>query len=248
MTQPIKISVAVVEDDLAHQQELIILLGAEGYNAVGVSSGKALDELSKAGIPDILIIDLNLPDEDGLSIAERYRRISRNLVIIMLTGRVRSGDKIQGYDAGADLYLTKPLRSQELLAVMRSLGRHVKPHEESSESWILDTNTRTLMSPSRQYFSLGEVTYQIVLGFALAPGQRLESKQLMEIAGVIPDDAGKHALSVLLSRFRAKLNPVLDGKPLVKSLRLEGYILCIKISICEAPRIQRAGLITPNVK
>jgi len=249
MTKPIKISVAVLEDDLAHQKELLTLLRAEGYKAAGVDSGEALDQLARNGMPDLLIIDLNLPGEDGLHIAQRYRRISRKLIIIMLTGRVKPGDKVQGFDAGADLYLTKPLRSKELLAAMRSLGRHLTDKPDSQPNrWVLETNTRMLISPDRQYFALGEVTAHMILAFAIAPDRRLESKKLLEIAGLTPDDAGKHALSVLLSRFRAKLNPVLDGKPLVKSLRLEGYILCIKISICEAPRIQRAGLITPNVK
>jgi DNA-binding response OmpR family regulator len=245
MSTSSKISVAVVEDDLAHRKELLNLLRAEGYQAGGVDSGKALDEFVKNGLPDLLIIDLNLPGEDGLTIAERYRRISRHLIIIMLTGRVKPGDKVQGYDAGADLYLTKPLRSQELLAAMRSLGRHLKHHEESAEAWILDTNTRILISPDRQYFSLRELTAKMVLAFAMAPGQRLVSQHLLNIAGVASDAAGKHALSVILSRFRAKLDPALEGKPLIKALRLEGYMLCINVLISGPPTIQPVRL-TPS--
>jgi DNA-binding response OmpR family regulator len=237
-----KISVVVVEDDLAHQNELLKLLRAEGYKADGVDGGEALDEHVKKVMPELLIIDLNLPGEDGLNICQRYRRIAPSLVIIMLTGRVKPGDKVQGYDAGADLYLTKPLRSQELLSAMRSLRRHVKRHEDGPESWTLDTTTRTLISPNRKYFSLGEVTAQMVLAFAMAPGQRLESQQLLKIARLASDDAGKHALSVILSRFRVKLNSALEGKPLIKSLRLEGYMLCINVSISGPLTIQKAGL------
>jgi DNA-binding response OmpR family regulator len=246
MTKPIKISVAVLEDDLAHQKELLTLLRAEGYIAVGVDSGEALDELARKGMPDLLIIDLNLPGEDGLHIAQRYRRISRKLVIIMLTGRVKPGDKVQGYDAGADLYLTKPLRSQELLAAIRSLGRHITHHRESPATWTLETSTRMLMSPDRQYFALGEMTAHMILAFAIAPDRRLESKKLLEIAGLTSDDAGKHALSVILSRLRAKLSPALDGRPLTKSLRLEGYMLCISISISGSPMLQKTGLAPAN--
>lgn len=79
----------------------------------------------------------------------------------------------------------------------------------------------------------------MVLAFAMAPEQRLESQRLLEIAGVASDDAGKHALSVILSRLRAKLNPALDGKLLVKSLRLEGYILCITVSISGPRRFKK---------
>ena len=236
----------MVEDDLAHQHELLKLLRAEGYTADGVESGEALDEHVQGGMPALMIIDLNLPDEDGINIAQRYRRISPDLVIIMLTGRVKPGDKVQGYDAGADLYLTKPLRSQELLAAMRSLGRHVKRHEETLKSWTLNTTTRMLISPNRHYFSLGEVTAKMVHAFALAPGQRLESQQLLEIAGAASDKAGKHALSVILSRLRAKLSPELRGEPLIKSLRLEGYMLCINVSISETPVLQKSELCTPN--
>ena len=86
----------------------------------------------------------------------------------------------------------------------------------------------------------------MVLAFAMAPEQRLESQRLLEIAGVASDDAGKHALSVILSRLRAKLNPALDGKLLVKSLRLEGYILCITVSISGPPTIQKTGSAPQN--
>lgn len=241
MTPSFRMTVAVLEDDLAHQNELLTLLRAEGYHAVGVDSGDALDVLAQKRMPDILIVDLNLPGEDGLSIAQRYRRMSRHLVIIMLTGRVKPGDKVQGYDAGADLYLTKPLRSRELLAAMRSLGRHITYPGESPEVWILETQTRMLISPSRHYFSLGEGVARILLAFAMAPHQRLESNTLMAIAGLTPDAAGKHALSVIFSRLRARLNPVLEGKPLIKSLRLEGYVLCIPVSISGPPTIPDAG-------
>jgi DNA-binding response OmpR family regulator len=237
MTTPTKMTVAVVEYDLAHRNQLLNLLHAEGYEAAGLASGKALDEHVKQGMPDLLIIDLNLPSEDGLEIAQRYRRINPDLIIIMLTGRVRPSDKVKGYDAGADLYLTKPLRSQELLASMRSLGRRVGRYEENSKPWTLDTNTRTLISPDQQYFSLGELTAQLVLAFAMAPEQRLESQRLFDIAGVVADDAGKHALAVIVSRLRVKLKPALGEKPLIKSLRLEGYMMCITVSILGAPNI-----------
>lgn len=237
MIESTKISVGVVEDDLAHQHELLNLLRAEGYKAVGLESGAALDEHVKQGMPELLLIDLNLPGEDGLKIAQRYRRISPVLVIIMLTGRVKPGDKIQGYDAGADLYLTKPLRSQELLAAMRSLKRRVTRLEIKTESWILDTNTRTLTSPDGQHFSLGELTAKIVLAFVMAPEQRLDSQRLLELSGAASDAAGRHALSVILSRLRVRLNPALDGKPLIKSFRNEGYMLCIAVSISGPPTI-----------
>lgn len=225
------IKVVVVEDDLAHQEELLIRLRGEGYDALGADCGEDLDQIAKEGMPDLLIVDLSLPEEDGLSIASRYRQLSSEVLIIILTGRVRPGDKVLGYEAGADLYLTKPLRSRELLAAMQSLTRHLTIKAVNNDHWSLDVQSGVLESPNQQFFSLGEVAVKILGAFAQAPDQKLSTLRLLEILELPADDVGRRALAVILTRIRSKLRPSLGNRPLIKSIRLEGYKLCIPLRI-----------------
>ncbi|MEN9681419.1 MAG: hypothetical protein RLZZ627_1312 [Pseudomonadota bacterium] len=228
---PSSIKVVVVEDDLAHQEEVLIRLRDEGYDVYGADCGESLDEIAKEGMPDLLIIDLSLPEEDGLSIASRYRQLSSDLLIIILTGRVRPGDKVLGYEAGADLYLTKPLRSRELLAAMQSLTRHLTLKVASDDRWKLDCQSGVLESPNQLSFSLGEGAVEILEAFAQAPDQKLSTLRLLELLALPDDGAGRRALAVILTRIRSKLRPTLGNRPLIKSIRLEGYKLCIPLRI-----------------
>jgi DNA-binding response OmpR family regulator len=124
-SQP-KVRIALVEDYRTHREELEDLLRAEGFDAHGVESGEALTALlQRKGSFDLVVLDLNLPGEDGLSIARRLQSTSPATRIIMLSGRVKGSDKIQGYEAGADVYLTKPQRPKELLAVIWALTRRM---------------------------------------------------------------------------------------------------------------------------
>lgn len=231
MRSPSSIKVVVVEDDLSHQEELVIRLRDEGYDAVGADSGEGLDEIAKKEMPNILIIDLSLPQEDGLSIARRYRLLSPDVLIIILTGRVRPGDKVLGYEAGADLYLTKPLRSKELVAAMHSLTRHLKIRVSSDDKWSLDRQSGVLQAPNQQFFSLGEVALKVMEAFAQAPEQKLSTLRLLDILGLPCDAVGRRALAVILTRIRSRLRPSLGSRPLIKAIRLEGYKLCIPLRI-----------------
>jgi len=231
VSSPSRIKVVVVEDDLAHQEELLIRLRDEGYDVHGADCGESLDEIAKEGMPDLLIMDLSLPEEDGLSIASRYRQLSPDLLIIILTGRVRPGDKVLGYEAGADLYLTKPLRSRELLAAMQSLTRHLNIRALSDDRWKLDRQSGVLESPNQQSFSLGESAVRILETFAQAPDQKVSTLRLLELLGLPDDAAGRRALAVILTRIRSKLRSSLGNRPLIKSIRLEGYKLCIPLRI-----------------
>lgn len=93
----------------------------------GQNAQEDLDDLA-AHTFDLLILDLNLPGENGLSIAQRYKRANPGCYIIMLTARSRLEDKVAGYESGADIYLTKPVSSAELIAAIKSLARRLMPH------------------------------------------------------------------------------------------------------------------------
>lgn len=228
-----KIRVALVEDYLTHREELEDLLLAEGFDAHGVESGEALNLLLLEGHFDLVILDINLPDEDGLSIARRLQKISPDTRIIMLTGRVTGNDRIQAYDAGADVYLTKPQRPKELLAVIRALLRRlVSPEVPQPENfWRLSLIQSFIESPKGKAVRLTRKEAHLIQKFYLAPDQNLPSIVLLDHFGLPSTLEGKNLLAVRMSRLRYKLKPHSPESPIIKAHRLDGYQLLIEIQL-----------------
>ena len=120
------VSVILVEDNVTLRRELVHYLSEEGFAVRGVGSGEELNLALKSGHADIAILDLNLGDEDGISITRRLRRALPGMGIVILTGRARSSDRLEGYASGADVYLTKPTQPAEIVAVVRNLFSRLK--------------------------------------------------------------------------------------------------------------------------
>ena len=117
--------IIVVEDHEALREVTVAALQDMGHKVRGVDRAEALDEELPAFRPHLLILDLNLPGEDGVSLARRVRKAHPEIGIIMVTVRNQLGDKLTGYDSGADLYLTKPTSIEELAAAIQALSRRL---------------------------------------------------------------------------------------------------------------------------
>ena len=124
MDSPLKM--IVVEDHDGLREVTVSTLCALGHDACGVNCGKALDDALGVFRPDLLILDLNLPGEDGLGIARRMRTARPDIGIIMVTVREQIHDRIAGYGDGADIYLTKPTSIEELDAAIKALSRRLR--------------------------------------------------------------------------------------------------------------------------
>ena len=228
-----KIRVALVEDYLTHREELEDLLRTEGFDAHGVESGEALSVLLQQGHFDLVILDINLPDEDGLSIAKRLQRTSPDTRIIMLTGRVKGSDKIQAYEAGADVYLTKPQRPKELLAVIRALTRRMVAFKEpqSGHDWRLSVIQSSIESPDGKVIPLTRKEVSLIQRFHLAPDQILPLTILLDHFGLPATVEGKSLLAVRMSRLRTKIKLHSAEASSIRAHRLDGYQLLIRIQI-----------------
>jgi len=234
MNRPPKIRIALVEDYRTHREELEDLLRAEGFDAHGVESGESLSALlQQKGSFDLVVLDLNLPGEDGLSIARRLQKTSPHTRIIMLTGRVKGSDKIQGYEAGADIFLTKPQRPKELLAVIWALTRRMVTEEEPKTdcSWRLSLTQSSIETPEGEVIPLTRKETSLMRMFHLAPNQTLSLIVLLEHFDLPATTAGKNLLSVRMSRLRSKITPHPTITTPIKAHRLEGYQLLIEIQI-----------------
>jgi len=224
------LNIVVVEDHDALREVTVEALRSMGHNAVGVDCAEALaDEIGAFPI-DLMVIDLNLPGEDGISLTRRLRAAQPEIGIIMVTARNRINEKLSGYESGADIYLTKPTSLEELGAAVRALARRIKGHQQARPAFMLNLAALFLQGPDNGVSLSAHETAMLTV-LARAPGHRLESWQLIELSGKGEADFSKHALEVQIVRLRKKLMQAGAVDQPIKAVRGLGYQLCIKITV-----------------
>ncbi len=219
----------IVEDHDALRETLVEVLASAGHSVLAVESAEAAVGLPGCPRFDIAILDLNLPGEDGLSLAARLRRAQPGIGIILLTVRDSVADKVAGYDGGADLYLPKPVAPEELIASVAALARRLVPTPRGSQVQ-LDPQAgvlRTENGPLR----LRESETTLLAALALAPDHRLEFWQLLEVLGRPLEETGKRQLAVIVTRLRAKLEAHGLPSPSIRAERGMGYRLAFPLTI-----------------
>lgn len=224
------LKIAIVEDHADLRELFVDFLSSMGHAVAGFDCAEELDEHLADQATDLLVLDLNLPGEDGYSIAERLRGAHPGLHILMLTARTSMDDRIRGYVSGADIYLTKPVSPPELAVVVDSITRRVTVAQNRLEQITLDT-VRLHVSGAGRNQTLTPPEVQLLKGLAEAPGRRLDYWRLQELLNLDADDKGKAALEVRISRLKKKLREVGVAEPALKSLWKEGYQLCVPVRI-----------------
>jgi DNA-binding response OmpR family regulator len=224
-------AVIVVEDNLTLQEELVLFLSEDGFDVRGVGAGEELNQALQARPADILILDLNLPAEDGISITRRIRRSLPHVGIIILSARVRSTDRLEGYATGADVYLTKPTRPDELAAVVRNLFGRIGA-TQAPRQWELDMAGLLLRSPMGADIRLTGSEALLLKALALN-GQFMDHPALIKRFGdeSLSEKVNKARVEVLVSRLRAKLGSCLEAGEDIKVLRGRGYQLGFLLAV-----------------
>ncbi|MGI9134889.1 MAG: response regulator transcription factor, partial [Rhodoferax sp.] len=193
MSFPLKI--AVVEDHVDLREIMVGYLCDQAHDAAGFNCADELDDHLSEESVDLLILDLNLPGENGYSIATRLRAAHPDVYIIMLTARTASEDRIKGYTSGADIYLTKPLSPAELSATVDGVARSVKLTRTRQRSATLNTEN-FLLHTEHGEITLGKAETLLLKSLAEAPGRRLGYWRLLDLLDVDADDKSKAALEV----------------------------------------------------
>ena len=246
------VSIVLVEDNAVLREELQVYLSDCGWPIRAVSDGLELDEALRAASADIAILDLNLPFEDGISIAQRLRRAYPLMGIVMLTARVRPSDRAEGYQSGADVYLTKPASVQELNAVLETLSRRITTAAKAlalqkagalvddKPEFVLDMGALLLrqLHPDREpkQLALVPIEAQVLQILAQAGGQVVDTLFLIELLPTAKGAAwDKSNLSVAISRLRARAMVQLGVDLSIKSIRGQGYQWAVKAQIIGQP-------------
>ena len=238
MTQPAdmpqSLRITVVEDNESLCAVTVELLRQHGHYAVGVSSAEALSDEALDPLIDVLMVDLNLPGEDGVSLLGRYREACPHLTIVVVSSRDQVADRLACYRAGADAFVSKPTHPDELLAVINAvIRRRVPPSSPAAPGntpATLNQRTLTLHGPAGEV-AIGERPALLLSALALAPGNRLENWQLIEAMREDPDTYTKAALEVRMVRLRQSFKAVGFDGIILRALRTTGYQLCVPVKV-----------------
>ena len=226
--------VLVVDDDAETRGLLQEYLQKQGYRVTTAADGKALRAALAAARPDLIVLDVMLPGEDGLQLCRELRSRS-NLPVIMLTARGEETDRIVGLEMGADDYLAKPFNPRELLARIKSVLRRARSLPENLEpeaakafrfaGWTLDAATRDLTAPDGVVVPLSGTEFKLLRVFLSHPNRVLSRDQLIEL--MVSREAGPfdRAIDVQVSRLRQRLRDDAREPRIIKTVRGEGYVL-----------------------
>ncbi|MEX0431032.1 response regulator transcription factor [Spiribacter insolitus] len=226
---------AIVEDDATLREELAYLFEEAGYQVHQALNLDGLLDVLRLHPVRMLILDLNLPGVSGYEIAQQLRETHPGIGIIMLTARSRTEDRVKGYGAGADIYLTKPADPLELTAAVASLSRRVLG-ERNTHDLSLDCLQGMLRAPDQPAVELTPAETFILRALALAPDATLDSGELMDLLEEkFPDrSATRRSLENSISRLRGKAAGLLpDGVNLIRSVRGIGYQLGLPIQLVD---------------
>tara|TARA_R110002167_G_scaffold61898_2_gene174846 strand:+ start:1942 stop:2685 length:744 start_codon:yes stop_codon:yes gene_type:complete len=224
--------ILVVDDDPGIREVLCDYLVQHGYEATGAASAAEMDRAMAARAPDLIVLDLMMPGEDGLSVCRRLS--GKGTPIVMLSAMGEDTDRIIGLELGADDYLTKPCNPRELLARIRAVLR--RPRDEPANNgntvsfagWRLDLIRRELTRPDGEIITLSAGEFALLRVFAERPGRVLTRDQLLERARGTETDVFDRAMDVQISRLRRKLDDG-SGLELILTLRGEGYMFDVKV-------------------
>jgi two-component system OmpR family response regulator len=233
--------ILVVDDDPDIRELLGDYLQKQGYRTSTAADGRAMRAVLARGQPDLIVLDLMLPGEDGLTLCRELRAspAHADLPVIMLTARSEEVDRIVGLEMGADDYLAKPFNPRELLARIKSILRrsralpaNLKPETARVmrfAGWRLELATRNLVSADGVVVALSGTDFKLLRIFLAHANRVLSRDQLVDMTQ--GRDAGPYDRSIDLqvSRLRRRLGDDPKDPAIIKTARGEGYVLAAEV-------------------
>lgn len=227
--------IAIVEDDPDVARIIEQVLGDFAFRTVWCRSATDLLRRIRSLSPDLCIIDLGLPDMDGIEVMQRVRAQSP-CGIMILTGRAHVSDRVMGLELGADDYMLKPFEPRELVARVRSILRrretapeHRPALREIAEfgGWRFNIGNNTLLAPHGEELVLSTSEAELLRVFVSNPNRILQREQLMGSRDLAPTD---RSIDVRISRLRRKLEPTAESSAFIKTVYGAGYLFLATVS------------------
>jgi len=230
--------ILVVDDDSAMRQLVAEYLGHNDFRVTGAASGDELMETLRGGVVDLVLLDLRLPGEDGMTLLRQLRTASQ-IPVIILTGRAEEADRVMGLELGADDYLTKPFSPRELLARIRTVLRRMQVSHEAQGTrvcrayripgWELNLRTRRMTASDGREVTLSNGEFNL-LAALLATANRVVSRdQLIELSRRYDNEVYDRAIDVQILRLRRKI----EGNPaepqIILTERGMGYRIAVAV-------------------
>jgi two-component system OmpR family response regulator len=239
--------ILVVDDDLGLRELLDRYFAGHGYRVTTVANGRQMREVLANHRVDLIVLDLMLPGDDGLTLCRNLRANQPyDIPILMLTARGDEADRIVGLEMGADDYLTKPFAPRELLARIRSvlrraemLPRNLAASEKARllrfGEWKLDTAGRFLVDSDGTVVSLSGAEYRLLRVFLDHPQHVLTRDQLLDLTQGREAEAFDRSVDLLVSRLRQRLRDDAREPSYIKTVRSEGYVFAASVEALQEP-------------
>ncbi|MFT5589168.1 MAG: two-component system OmpR family response regulator [Bradyrhizobium sp.] len=232
--------ILVVDDDRDIRTLLADYLDGNGFRTFTASNGTEMRKMLDTARIDLVVLDLTLPGEDGLTLCRNLRAQS-SLPVIMLTARGEPLDRILGLEMGADDYLAKPFEPRELFARIRSVLRRTnalppnmalsEAHSMLFDTWRLDLMARHLVMEDGTVVALSGAEFRLLKVFLEHPNRVLNRDQLLELTRGRDADPFDRSVDIQISRLRQKLGDDARTPRIIKTVRNEGYVLSATVSI-----------------
>ncbi len=232
--------ILAVDDDPTIRGAISDYLSQHDLRVTAVADGRAMQAVLDQEVVDLILLDLRLRNEDGMTLAGQLREESA-IPIIMLTGRREEADRVMGLELAADDYLTKPFSPRELLARIRAVLRRRRPEMQQGrpegirayrfDGWELNLNLRRLKAPDGRMVRLSNGEFSLMVVLLGAPHRILSRDQILDMSRLHGDDVYNRSVNTQILRLRRKLEAVPAKPRYICTERGAGYVFSVPVEI-----------------
>ena len=235
--------ILVVDDDADIRGMVADYLKKNGLRATTAADGREMRAVLERSVVDLIVLDLMMPGEDGLTLARDLRAGKhRAIPVVMLTARDDQTDRIIGLEMGADDYVTKPFAARELLARIKAVIRRTRmlpPNLQVTEAarmigfgrWKLDTTARHLLDPEGTVVALSGAEFRLLRVFLDHPNRVLSRDHLLNLTQGRDAELFERSIDLLVSRLRQRLQDGAREQSYIKTVRSEGYVFSMAVTL-----------------
>ncbi|HEY0955629.1 MAG TPA: response regulator transcription factor [Roseateles sp.] len=231
----------VVDDDAEIRTSMTTYLSGYGWQVSAAGDGQVMRRMLAVARPDVIVLDLMLPGEDGLALLRWLGTQPDAPPVLMLTARGDTMSRVIGLELGADDYLAKPFEPRELVARLQALLRRVHKGQAALSDdtrllrfgrWRFDRVARQLVTAEEVSVPLSAAEFRLLAAFVQRPGRVLSRDQLIELTRAPGVEVNDRSIDLAVSRLRAKLGDTAREPSLIRTVRGEGYLFNAEVSPC----------------